>query len=1548
MTTTTNVASTISTCDNDLSQPTLSQHETNNLGTLSSEITATSEAVNGKVGTLTTNESTGIPSPIFESQVSFASTRVNASDITLAVEDPFAITSNQTTENVANTVTVSMATNRFLLEPKHDDPLETTPSFDIGVGKTPGLSNECELGQLVNKAREDQSELSLRETSLSEKRIPVKEIVVDTSEDAVLSLSSSRRVPVTAETAATADSSPSLQQGNALYHAARAATRYHEPERHSSSINSMVGNQESLPSVAFERPIDIHAITDNILAASACIADNSVWSDSGRPSVAVDLPASSDHFISWKTSQKQTEQVFRRKRPRPGSGNCPIRLNTYLKERYIAAPAMIFQLTDYPPDDFTLHIFDRQIVHIPWNSPGQQAMSETPCIRTMLRFCYALSAWLHTDSASFGSMSTSMQSMRHSNRPIAIVSCSNGKTRTAIATACYLKYTGIVDNVQSGFCHFLERRCGRETMARTPEAIVADLPASLHTFFRNFDDAVELGGYMNYKPLLLKAIAVQGVPLEDQPCLDLWDASGRHVYSTHPESWPSASDSNLNATSNDTTPYSGSSQWADEEGLFRINRVIQGDFCLLCRFGGVYAADTTDASKLLFRYANSTAFMGAASPYELKYHDVDIQRRYKHYFDDDDFMLTLIFEAHWNVTETWKEILSVNCSDHILQAVLAGVDAKELGWHIIAQHHTAKPKLHDFTKLTTESLGELEGCPDHLLSLALQLANFDYTMAQTILLEGRLRSWWQVPLDDLSVMAKDETFYSGSTILDSADVLSHPESIEKINDILKHVSPNIFQSEKSLSDLPQPKSRMSNVPSITSGSSTLNSERYYIAPIMRPNSGDIVSVLHTSKVSTIFQSSHPSFIADHPIFPVIPRRRRRGAPVPIEHPNNNSATELLLTMDHPGVYLNDLLVLKESLLATTIAPKNISPVSVNTKDSSVTNKHVTNEIPSASKSGDVLDETQNQNSAVEGNPLYEKSLESQNIAESSSTNDIPIKDDPLYQKYFKMKKMGIPEGAVRNAMIKDGVDTKILDLDPEMSCKSQSEAEISINDEIPIKEDPLYQKYFKMKKLGIPDGAVRNTMIKDGIDTKVLDLDPEKSFISQAKVESSATADIPIKDNPLYQKYFKMRKMGLLDGAIRNAMLRDGLDTEILDLDPARSVDSQRVGTVKADDIPIKDDPAYQKYFKMKAMGLPDGAVRNAMIRDGVDVVILDLDPERSLMSQTKPENVTADDIPIKDDPAYQKYFKMKAMGLPDGAVRNAMIRDGVDTDILDLDRERSFESQKCVGTSKANGTPIKDDPAYQKYFKMKKMGLPDGAIRNSMIKDGVDPNILALDAERSFISQTKTDSNVAEDMSIKDNPLYQKYFKMKKMGLSDGAVRNAMIKDGVDTNVLDLDPERSFKSQSKKENNTTDDVPLKDDPVYQKYFKMKKMGLPDGAIRNAIVKDGLNSSVLDLDQNKSLSSQVPTNQNGSNIPLQDDPEWSKYFKMLRMGLPLEAVKNAADKDGNDSSILDLDPTKSIYSQVPVKGTSAPQTNQFMLQKKKKIIMMTIMKRRPR
>lgn len=58
-------------------------------------------------------------------------------------------------------------------------------------------------------------------------------------------------------------------------------------------------------------------------------------------------------------------------------------------------------------------------------------------------------------------------------------------------------------------------------------------------------------------------------------------------------------------------------------------------------------------------------------------------------------------------------------------------------------------------------------------------------------------------------------------------------------------------------------------------------------------------------------------------------------------------------------------------------------------------------------------------------------------------------------------------------------------------------------------------------------------------------------------------------------------------------------------------------------------------------MGLPLGAVRNALQRDGKDPGIMDLDPEKSLKSQTGAQEELQDTgVPLKEDPEYSKVSK--------------------------------------------------------------------------------------------------------------------------------------------------------------------------------------------------------------------------------------------------------------------------------------------------------------------
>ena len=55
------------------------------------------------------------------------------------------------------------------------------------------------------------------------------------------------------------------------------------------------------------------------------------------------------------------------------------------------------------------------------------------------------------------------------------------------------------------------------------------------------------------------------------------------------------------------------------------------------------------------------------------------------------------------------------------------------------------------------------------------------------------------------------------------------------------------------------------------------------------------------------------------------------------------------------------------------------------------------------------------------------------------------------------------------------------------------------------------------------------------------------------------------------------------------------------------------------------------------------------------------------------------------------------------------------------------------------------------------------------------------------------------------------------------------------------------------------------------------------------IKRDGLDPDIMDSDHNKPIEYEV------SSVPLKGDPKYAKYFKMLKMGLPMGAVKNAME-----------------------------------------------------
>lgn len=205
-------------------------------------------------------------------------------------------------------------------------------------------------------------------------------------------------------------------------------------------------------------------------------------------------------------------------------------------------------------------------------------------------------------------------------------------------------------------------------------------------------------------------------------------------------------------------------------------------------------------------------------------------------------------------------------------------------------------------------------------------------------------------------------------------------------------------------------------------------------------------------------------------------------------------------------------------------------------------------------------------------------------------------------------------------------------------------------------------------------------------------------------------------------------------------------------------------------------------------------------------------DPNHQNQQQLPPEPPAFGQESKSDSAAplgkFEKYARMKKAGLPEPAIENAMTKDGLDQ----ADQDEFFGRKKEA----AQGKNI-TDPRFEKYSKMLKHGLPEGAVRVAMLKDGLseaDQSTFFNDGGSSNDKDSDDDDDEEEskdgeiDSSVKDDPKFARYFKMQMAHLPEGAIINAMARDSVseeDQNRFFGRASNSKKSQKKKKNAIAD-----------------------------------------------------------------------------------------------------------------------------------------------
>lgn len=233
----------------------------------------------------------------------------------------------------------------------------------------------------------------------------------------------------------------------------------------------------------------------------------------------------------------------------------------------------------------------------------------------------------------------------------------------------------------------------------------------------------------------------------------------------------------------------------------------------------------------------------------------------------------------------------------------------------------------------------------------------------------------------------------------------------------------------------------------------------------------------------------------------------------------------------------------------------------------------------------------------------------------------------------------------------------------------------------------------------------------------------------------------------------------------------------------------------------------------------------------------------RSQDSLSKTSSMTASNSSIKLE--QEKKFTVES-------IVGSLQKDDNDDQLEDRNDNEHFQevNDNCQTLEEREGHPtlkkgyqsetVNDD--HSKYTKMLKMGIPLGAVKNAIIRDGLDPSCIAFDDNRRerCINEVKDRSQTISNIS--NNAVNAKYTKMLKLGIPIDAVQNAMKRDGVKPSKTDVSGAMTPVTFE----------PLKKIPRVESYIRtrlhwhtLKQERLSDNSIWYAIKKDACLGKIL-------------------------------------------------------------------------------------------------------
>ncbi|RLN44991.1 hypothetical protein BBI17_006169 [Phytophthora kernoviae] len=474
--------------------------------------------------------------------------------------------------------------------------------------------------------------------------------------------------------------------------------------------------------------------------------------------------------------------------------------------------------------------------------------------------------------------------------------------------------------------------------------------------------------------------------------------------------------------------------------------------------------------------------------------------------------------------------------------------------------------------------------------------------------------------------------------------------------------------------------------------------------------------------------------------------------------------------------------------------------------------------------------------------------------------------------------------------------------------------------QVVAREHPELLKYFKLLKMGMP---IQHVQLKMSSEVQTFDpsiLETPDKVIHLLKLEGEGQPKgTRAEEHEKYVKFFKLKKMGMPLSHIQLKMSAEGLDGSILEtpdllLDEDGNEVKASEGTEFAG-IPVKEHEKFAKFFKLLKMGMPLEHVQLKVSSEGLDGSLLNT-PDQLLDEEGKvfvagQGGQTPQGIPVKDHEKFAKFFKLMKMGMPLEQIKLKASAEGLDGELLSTPDALLNEDGSKFSESAGAGVPVKEHEKFIKFFKLMKMGMPIEHVKLKVSAEGLDGELLStpdvlVDEEGKKVEAAS--SGKARGTPVKDHEKFAKFFKLLKMGMPMEHVKLKVSAEGLDANLLES-PDKLVDGDGKE---VVDDapmvkgVPVKDHEKFAKFFKLMKMGMPMPHIKLKVASEGLDGDLLDTpDKLVDENGKEIKARGGKTVKASEHPSYIKYFKLLKMGMPRPQLELKMTAESLDPKVLD-------------------------------------------